>query len=100
MADGEPQLTIDGREVELAAVPSRRFPYTAAQRSILALIAQQGSITSTEAGKIVHAHRMPPCKRCNEGKCGYVASDGGDTLKRLQARGLVRRIVAGVWEAA
>jgi hypothetical protein len=91
------QLTIDGREEQREVVLTRRAPFTPVQREILRLLAER-DITSSEAGRIVHAHRSPPCSRCAH-SCGFVASDGGDALKRLQGRGLVRRVRAGVWTA-
>jgi hypothetical protein len=96
----QPQLTLDGTEVVIPAEPRRHSPYTAAQYAIMRLVAECDTITSSEAGRIVHACRVPPCERCQEGNCGFVAADGRDALMRLQARGLVRRIYAGRWGAA
>lgn len=90
------QLTLDGGE-ETPAVPAgQRAPFTDAQHEILRLIAEH-DITSTDAGRILHAHRAGGCKRCATGSCPYAASDGGDVLKRLQQRGLVRRLAPGLW---
>jgi hypothetical protein len=93
-----PQLTIDGREEEREIVRSHRAGFTPAQREILRLLAER-DITSSEAGRIVHVHRSPPCFRCQHGSCAYLAIDGNDALKRLKARGLARRLFAGVWTA-
>jgi len=98
-SEGNCQLTIDGGEVT-------RTPYyastalTQAQRVILRLLAERDTITSSEAGRIVHAHRNPPCARCAAGGCGFIASDGGDALKRLRTRGYVCRLGAGLWTRA
>lgn len=66
---------------------------TDAQREILRHIRRVGFITATEAGRIVHAHRTD-C-RCHQPgpdcRSKWLASDGWDVLKRLAARGLVRR---------
>lgn len=93
-----PQLTIDGREEQPADVPQPRGAFSRAQREILQLLAER-DITSTEAGRIVHLHRTPPCASCMRGDCSWASSDGGDALKRLKARGLTRRVFAGVWTA-
>jgi hypothetical protein len=92
------QLTIDGRE-EPERVASRHGPLTAAQLEILRVLAEHGRIRSTEAGRIVHAHRRPPCERCQRGRCGFTSPDGSAALKRLQERGLVHRIAAGLWSS-
>lgn len=97
MNEPEPQLTLDGTEVMLPAEPRSHTRYTPAQRVILRLIAEGDTITSSEAGRIVHALRTPPCQRCKEDRCAFIASDGRDALKRLQDRGLLRRRLAGVW---
>lgn len=98
MTEPEPQLTIDGGEVVLPATPRAHTPFTSAQRAILRLIQEREKITSSDAGVIVHLHRAPPCIRCVAvGRCGYIASDGRDALKRLEARGCVRRSGTGVW---
>lgn len=92
------QLTLDGGEETPAALTGQRAPFTRAQMEILQLIAHH-DITSTDAGRILHAHRAGGCKRCATGPCPYAASDGGDALKRLQERGLVRRLAPGLWTA-
>jgi len=95
------QLTIDGAEEERRIAPRGRAGLTAAQRAILRLLAER-DITSSEAGQIVHLHRRPPCERCRwDRRCGYVATDGGDALRRLERRGLVRHSLLdacfGLW---
>jgi len=104
------QLTLDGREVPVPSAdqPRATAPLTASQREILLWIRDHGQIRSVEAGAIVHAHRtLPCCSRYGRsrpdgiGCCKWAASDGGDALKRLMGRGLVRRgDTPGVWEAA
>src|SRR6516165_5864756 len=91
------QLTLDGRAELLVRTPGRLAPLTAAQRVILRALADRETIRSTEAGRIVHAHRDPPCDRCRRGCCGFTSTDCSDALKRLAKRGLVRRIAAGLW---
>jgi hypothetical protein len=91
------QLTLDGRAELLVRTPGRIAPLTAAQLVILRALADRETIRSTEAGRIVHAHRDPPCDRCRRGCCGFTSTDGSDALKRLAKRGLVRRIAAGLW---
>jgi hypothetical protein len=94
------QLTVDGGEEQVStAAPSRHASFSHAQREILRLLAERTHVTSTEAGRIVHLHREPACRHCREGRCPWAASDGGDALKRLQARGLVRRVARGLWTA-
>lgn len=97
------QLDIYGGETDHVAVLKKGAAFTPAQREILQLIARYGTVTSTAAGRIVHAHREPRCARCTDterfGRCPWVSSDGGDALKRLMARGLVRRVRPGVWRA-
>lgn len=87
------QLTLDGREVDHVQVVAERATLSDAQREILRHIRQHGFITATEAGRIVHAHRTDcRCHHAGEScRSKWIASDGWDTLKRLAARGLVRR---------
>jgi hypothetical protein len=92
------QFTLDGGEETPAAVTDQRAPFTEAQMEILRLIAHH-DITSTDAGRILHAYRDNACKHCQAGTCPYAASDGGDALKRLQKRGFVRRLAPGLWTA-
>lgn len=77
------QLTLHGFEVELRWV-GRTRRLTPAQREVLAVIGREGEIRSRHAGLILHSHRPNP-------KARYYASDGSDMLRRLEARGLVRR---------
>jgi len=93
------QLTIDGREELIEPTAPRHMPLTAAQYEILSLLAEHEVIRSIEAGRIVHAHRTPPCERCRHGRCGFTGTDGSEALRRLQARGLVRKLAAGLWTA-
>lgn len=98
MASGV-QLTLDGRAEPLARSHGQAAPLTAVQLTLLRAVVERETITSTEAGRIVHAHRDPPCERCCRGCCGFTSTDGSDALKRLAHRGLVRRIAAGLWTA-
>lgn len=92
------QLTIDGREVAPPDIVPRGAPFTPAQQQILRILAER-DITPSEAGRIVHLHRTPACARCLRGQCQWASSDGVDALKRLKARGLVRRVFTGCWSA-
>jgi len=98
-AEGSVQLTIDGGEELVEHRASGRAPLSAAQFDILRMLAEHDVITSTDAGRIVHANRNPPCERCRRGRCGFTSTDGSEALRRLQARGLVRKIAAGLWTA-
>jgi hypothetical protein len=81
-----------------------------AQRGIVAVIEEQGSIRAVEAGVIVHAHRSGRCcgfgagadryKGGGKACCGYAATDGSSALKRLRGRGLVKRQEDGSWGPA
>lgn len=104
-SDCSPQLRLDGGQ-DAGPVPAvRRAPYTAAQQEIMRKIAEDGQIRSIEAGVIVHAHRPRPCIRGSyangdgEGCCRWASGDGGDALKRLAERGVVRRVGRGRWAA-
>ena len=92
------QLTIDGREEIVELGPSRHAPLSAAQYEILRMLSEH-DVTSSDAGRIVHAHRDPPCERCRRGRCGFAAGDGSQALRGLEARGLARRISACLWTA-
>lgn len=102
------QLTIDGREVEHPAPRSHAGPLSPVQVEILRRMATHGWISSTNAGVIAHAHREERKGRDfvrhvqlhglrGDGCCRWAASDGGDVMKRLAARGLVERYERGVW---
>lgn len=91
------QLTFDGREVPIDKSTAPVF--SAAQTEILRAIRLYGIITSTAAGRILHAHREHGCRHCRAGECPYASSDGCDALKRLAERGLVRRVARGRWKA-
>jgi hypothetical protein len=87
------QLTIDGGEVDHEQVLAERAPLSDVQREVLRHIRLVGFITATEAGRIVHAHRAD-CRCQHPGdqcRSKWIASDGWDVLKRLRARGLVRK---------
>ena len=101
------QLTVDGREVpwQLAT----RVPTRDAHRRILRHVGQQGTISSTEAGLIVHECRgncaYQTMYRSREGLltdrgkgcCVYCATDGSRTLRTLERWGFVTRIARGSW---
>lgn len=90
------QLTFDGGEVAVGSTS----PLSPVQREIVALMRNYGVITSTAAGRIVHAHREDGCQGCRMDRCKYAASDGGDALRRLQERGMVRKVARGSWKIA
>lgn len=89
---GDLQLTLDGREVpHQDVVRATRAPgFTAAQQEILRTIRLQGFVTSTEAGRIMHACRDR--HRCTDWCRGFHASDGRDAMVRLRDRGMVVRL--------
>ena len=92
------QLTIYGDEVPMGM----RAPaaLSRAQRDILRTLANFGILSSTAAGRILHAHREDGCDACRHNQdCKYASSDGSDALKRLMNRGLVRRVGRGRWKA-
>lgn len=90
------QLTLDGGEVGVVAVANSRSPLTEGQTRILRLIVKH-DVSSSDAGRVLHLARKPPCQRCKRGSCAFVASDGSEALERLAKRGLVRRVAKGVW---
>lgn len=92
------QLDLFGQQVG-APIVTRHAGFTRAQREILRVVGRTGSIRSVEAGRILHAHRYPPCRRC-AGTCPWASTDGNDALKRLMARGFVQRASPGVWISA
>ena len=91
------QLTLDGREVPISG--TRTPAFTDAQTEILRALRLYGIITSTAAGRILHAHRKYGCAGCRADRCYFASSDGCDALKRLAERGLVRRVARGRWKA-
>lgn len=107
MPDQAPQLALDGSEVSPEAV-NRTMPnrgaFSHAQRAILRVIDEQGSIRSVEAGVIVHAHRnrrcgySPPSATGDRYKgggvscCAFAATDGSAAMKRLRERGAVKQL--------
>lgn len=116
-AEGPPQLRLDGGEVPSAqarATSSRAIGLSTAQQGILEVIRRQGYIRPVEAGVIVHRLRNDSCSRkANEpsatgdrykgggkGCCAFASTDGSAALKRLAARGLVKREQGGKAVAA
>lgn len=96
------QLDIYGGETAHVEITKAAAPLTPCQREILRLIQNLGSVTSSQAGRIVHAHRDGGCQRCRDvdRRCRFAASDGHDAMKRLTARGIVRRHHRGLWVMA
>lgn len=107
---GPPQLRIDGGEVPVEHARKQSQGgrgggvLSYAQREILAVIREKGSIRGVEAGVIVHAHRSPPCmgtrrasatddryKGGGAGCCAFASTDGAAALKRLRERGMVQQ---------
>lgn len=97
---GTKQLKLDGAEVPADHVPPRPAPLSGAQHAVLRLLSERDAISSTDAGTIVHAWRVPPCHRCARGDCKFRSSDGLAILKRLQDRGLVVKLARGIWAKA
>lgn len=101
------QLTMDGREVRH---PAPTGPHLgSAQREVLRHLGLFGSITSTQAGVIVHEQRTARqgYSGCGHGAkdhgtytglgcCRYAVSDGTEVMKRLRDRGFVEKHF-GLW---
>ena len=98
------QLTLDGREVPMpeASAPRSTSALSAVQRAVLVYVRDHGSVTSMQAGRIVHAARGGRCAIA-EGKqgscCKWASEDGRALCMRLVKRGLLRRPAPGRWEA-
>ena len=105
------QLTLDGREVQHPAPTGVRPPLGAAQREVLRHLGLFGSITSTQAGVIVHEQRRARqgyggcgtgakwrSEYTGAGCCPYASTDGTEVMKRLKKRGYVEKHF-GLWFA-
>jgi hypothetical protein len=92
-----PQLTIDGREVEVPRI----YPLSNRQRELLRFIRSHGVVRPIQVGMLMHRGRANPCLLCllHGTPCQYASSDGYDALARLARRGLVMRIQRGRWTA-
>lgn len=96
------QLRLDGTEVPVELTPVSQG-LTEVQRGILHRIGEQGYISSTQAGVLVHIARgwcgFGSKNGPNEGEacCGYACADGLEACKRLLKRNLVRREKPGRW---
>lgn len=117
---GPPQLRIDGGEVPVEHARKQSQggrgggSLSYAQREILAVIREKGSIRGVEAGVIVHAHRSPPCmgqrkppsatgdryRGGGAGCCAFASTDGAAALKRLRERGMVKQRADRSWVRA
>lgn len=93
------QLTLDGSEVPVSRTTARLGRN---QRAILRTLVF-GSLTSTQAGRIVHELRG----YCGAGAksrgdyqgagcCPYAATDGSDVMRSLRDRGFVEK-QGGLW---
>ena len=94
------QLTIDGREVSIAE--SQPAALTDCQRAILRHVRTHKGVTSTEAGRIVHAHRPTPCppvpvEARRVACCKFASEDGRAACTRLADRGMLERVSPGLW---
>lgn len=97
------QLDIFGREVDIEEVPTARtVSLSDAQRAILRHVDEHDTITSSEAGRIIHAHRTTG--RVCKGRpgvlgtcCRWMATDGTDACRRLADRKLITRKATGLW---
>lgn len=102
------QLTLDGREVQHPAPTGTRPPIGQAQRDVLRHLGLFGSITSTQAGVIVHGLRgncgsgtkddAAQSQYAGTGCCRYASTDGTEVMKRLKKRGYVEKHF-GLWFA-
>lgn len=117
--EGPPQLRIGGGEVSTeqarrTSSAGRGGALSHAQRAILRVIEENGSIRAVEAGVIIHAHRNRGCwRKKNEpsatgdrhkgggkGCCAFASTDGSMALKRLRDRGLVEQRADRAWRKA
>ena len=92
------QLGLDGTEVVHPVRHPR--PLSDRQREVLRMIGILGAVRPLEVGKLMHAgaRKHPAGTALVEGPCcQYASSDGCDALRRLERRGLVRRIHRGQW---
>lgn len=93
----EGQLTIDGAEVPLAAVPVaarlRSPKLTPTQRGVLEHLRAEGSIRPVDAGRILYHNQG------QEFRDRYASADGSEVLRRMALRGLVHREGRGRWVA-
>lgn len=90
------QLTIYGSEVPVGVAGASL--YSEAEREVWRIARAAGAIRSTEAGRIVHAHRENGCKGVGSSVracCRYAAEDGRQLCLRLVKRGLMRRVAPG-----
>ncbi len=91
------QMTIDGTEVPLAAVPvaaKMRAPkLTPTQRGILEHLRAEGGISPRDAGMILYRNQG------QEWRERYASSDGSEVLRRMARRGLVHKQGRGRWVA-
>lgn len=97
------QLTTDGREVTHPPPDFRIAPLTRRQRQIVAYARNEGAISSTTAGVIMHSTRDCSLKGRRPGPkaiacCVYAHADGLSACKRLAKRGLLERTSPGRWE--
>lgn len=95
------QLRLDGTEVP-AGLTVAAYALTPAQREILAVIDENGHITSTEAGTIIHRQRQASNPRITNPQYieimhRYACADGLEACKRLMKRNLLRRESPGRW---
>lgn len=96
MPTGMAQLTIYGAHVPVG-LPALQL-YTDAEREVWRIARAAGAIRSTEAGRVVHAHRRNGCSGANPSAracCEYAAEDGRALCMRLVKRGLMRRAAPG-----
>lgn len=99
------QLTLDGRAVPYP--PPKLRPLTPCQKDLMRVLDYQGSLRSVEAGVTAHKHRLSHGGHCGPVRgakaiacCVWANSDGLSAMRRLEDRGLVRRVHAGVWVRA
>jgi hypothetical protein len=85
------QLALDGSETTHPVRRPRRL--TERQRELVAYMRQSGVVCPREIGVLMHAGRTSIAS-----KLRYASSDGYDALRRLERRGLVKRLKRGRWQ--
>ncbi len=88
------QLTFDGAEVALenVAVRAAMPELTPTQKDVLEHVRYHGWISPKQAGLLLFAVQQTPWRE------PYASTDGTEVLKRLVARGLVRKTGRGRYE--
>lgn len=98
------QLTIDGREEDVANV-MRRLSASPTERELLrAMVRAGGSIRSSEAGRVIHGSRGHcareqtfPVNKETLSCCDFGPLDGYRVMRGMEKKGLVYKPRRGLW---